>query len=156
MKHYFFIICIIFSLVNFNCHREENDPQILNIDGMIPTSISSISSGSIINFHFDNEVIETKILNVENHLCPRDRNIFCDYQGYLKLKLKISRNIESDSVTLMFGTQYEGPSIRNDSASIIFDSNTYRVYLRDAVYYNDNQNGGKNPHLDLTLEMKKL
>jgi hypothetical protein len=144
MKH-LFIICVIFSLINFNCQKE-NESRVIDVEGITPVRFQAFE-GSIIIFHFDDEIILAKIFNINNHLCPDDKNNWCDDVGYLILKLRISRGIEFDSITLRHGVGW-GWQTAIDSATIIFNPDTFRTYLSRCTY--------KNEEINVTLQMKKF
>ncbi len=154
MKRKFSLIIAFVFLTMLYCQKEPS--EIVNIQGGSSESFS-IVKGQTIYFHFpDKDIIKANVLNVDNDLCPSDKNVFCDKAGNIILKLRISRDIESDSVTLRRGTFPDG-LITKDSATTIFNSTTYRVYLLSAVYYSDiNRIIFKHPHVDVTLQMNRF
>jgi hypothetical protein len=134
VKRKFALIIFFAFLTIISCQKFDD---ILNFHGSSPKTFI-IGNDQTIYFHFDNKgidnVIKMNVLSVDNHLCPTSKHIFCDRSGYIILKLRVSKRMESDTITLNKG---DGPLkyMPRDSATITFDLDTYKIYLLNAKYY---------------------
>lgn len=149
------LICL-----HLSCQKNDEDntikiPDTIEINGT-EGSYFGTKVNKEIKFITENDTLLTKVLEIENTLCPSNPKIVCISEGYLKILMGITFQDENDTVLLNYG-EHPSPEywlVENDSAILNFYNSQYILFLEKAEYFSpiNPVEGKEGVYLDMYLK----